>query len=146
VKFWGKRIYLHGLDCLVPSDDASRAIFEKIPSGKDVEIDAVQKRNPQFHRLVFALFGLIAKAFDQDMDDVRKRLLEAIGESHTVTFPDGSSRVYANSIAYSSMEEIKFGEVFEKLVKATYLIYGTFPSDIKREIDALLAPKTERRR
>lgn len=44
------------------------------------------------------------------------------------------------SWAFAAMDEVRFKELFERLVKATYAIWGMLPSDIRREVDLMLAP------
>lgn len=131
---------------LMPADDLSHQALEKLPFGKDIQIDAKVPRNAEFHRLVFALFGLIAKAFDRDPEEVRHKLLVTIGEFHEIHFKDGHIDRVPNSLSFAAMDETRFREMFEKLVKATYTIYELLPGDVKREVDTMLAPKTERTR
>lgn len=139
-QFWARRIGtgLYGIDV------ASQDILMKLPLTKDLRIEATAPRNPQFHRLAFALFNILAKAFDEDLESVRHKLMISIGEYDTIHFPDGSSDRRAKSISYASMDDIVFKELFEKLVKATYAVYGILPADMRREVDDLLAPKTVR--
>lgn len=132
--------------CLVEigADAVSQETIMKLPVTKDLRIEATAPRNPQFHRMVFALFGILAKAFDEDLETVRHKLMISIGEYDTISFPDGSADRRAKSLAYANMDDLQFKELFEKLVKATYLLYGILSTDMRREIDDLLAPKTVR--
>ena len=141
MEFWAQRKpYKSGAILLLPADNISAERALKLSYDKLLRFEAVAPRNPQHHRLCFALFGILADAFDMQTDDIRDDLLKAIGHSYSVTFPNGETRTYAKSIAYAAMDDIAFRAMFEKLVKATYSLYGILPADIKREIDKLLAP------
>lgn len=140
MEFWARRtMSKSGMIVLAPADEISAERAAKMPSGKLLRVEAVAPRNPQFHRLTFALFGLIARNFDVPLDAVREELLIKIGHSYAVKFP-GYEKEYAKSISYAEMDDIAFKELFEKLVKATYLIFGILSADIRREIDNILAP------
>lgn len=139
MKFWGRRVGR----TLVARDEISLGLLEKIPENKDVEIDAKQPRNPQFHRFVFALFGIIAKAFDENPEDVRHRLLVSIGEYREVRFKDGRIDRVPNSLSFAAKDELAFRDFFEKLVRAVYHLYGILPEDTQREITKMLAPAIE---
>lgn len=180
--FWVRRLGLG----LIPADEISDGLFEKLPFDKNIKVEATVPRNPEFHRLVFGLFGLLAKAFDENPEFVRHKLLVSIGEYREVDCgpieitPEMIARgaavlreMYAgagnsadlivveilkamigermidrvpNSLSYAAMDDVRFKEMFEKLVKATYAIWGMLPADVKREVDLMLAPKAEKTR
>lgn len=139
-KFWVRRT--GGM--LFAADVISRGLLLKLPVNSLAEVESRVPRNAKFHRMVFALFGLIASAFDEDVEVVRHKLLVSIGEFTEVHFNDGMMDRRPNSLSYSSMDETRFKEMFERLVKATYAIYGILPVNIRREIDTMLAPDLRR--
>lgn len=183
--FWGSFARFNGTKILVPADVISREIWEKLPEGKDIQVEAKVPRNSKFHRLVFALFGLIAKAFDEDAENVRHKVMVSIGEYQEIDcgpaditpamIQTASLILYGeseldrtecdriakrmlqsvmvrqvdrrpNSLSYANMDNERFREFFERLVKGVYAIYGMLPGDTKREVDLILAPKTEKYR
>lgn len=139
MEFFAKRIG----DTLWAADEISQAELDRVPMHKLVHVEVRQERNAGRHRLYFALVRIIARAFDQDEDDVDYKLRVAVGHCRDVHFPGGRIEKRALTIRWSEMDELAFTPFFEKIVRAIYELYGILPKDTQARLDEILAPKAE---
>lgn len=131
---------------LYPYDQGGTDEFARLPIEKPLRIEITQPRNPERLRLRWALIQLVAKGLHMDHEDVSDEIKIACGHYTERQYPDGSVVRRAKSISNDAMDEIAFREYHEKEIQAIYMLYGILPEDIKRELDKILAPATERRR
>jgi hypothetical protein len=140
MEFFAKRIG----DTLWAADDVSQVELARVPQDKLVHVEIRQERNGAMHRLYFVLVGIVARAFDEQPDDVDYKLRIAAGHYTEVRFPDGAVEKRPMTIRWAKMDQVAFGAFFENIVRVVYRLYGILPEDAQRELDAILAPDAER--
>lgn len=106
--------------------------FYRVKPGEVIQVDWSKPRNPAFHRKAFALFKLIYDALPEstepvrvggdlvipmrDFDETRKWLTVKAGFYGVIGYPDGTVRVRAKSLSYSSMPEEEFALLYNNLI------------------------------
>lgn len=128
-------------------------LAEKIPKGKELRADVTQSRNLAHHKLYWALCAAVAEAIDVTREEISDTLKLRTGhfELEAVEAEEGKWQTVARlkSIAFHKMDQIKFGEFFERCIRVVYeRWYGlghNSSKGLKARIDELLAPTTEKR-
>mgnify|MGYP001267526807 CR=1 FL=1 len=142
MRIWTKR----GGSGLIVDDDASAIKLEKVPWDTYLQTDIKQPRNYERLKLRWALIHIVARAVGEDDEDMSDKLKIACGYYRELRFRDGRVDRKALSISYDEMDEITFAQYFEREVQAIYMLYGILPEHVRRELDAILAPRTEKYR
>ena len=126
------------LSGLVPSDPDSEGWYNKLKVGSTVHSEFKLYRNPKFHRRYFALlkigfdnwipseinskYGVPEKNFTR----FRKDVAILCGYYKNVIRFDGTSRIEAESISFSNMEETEFQKLYNSTIDLFINnIYGT---------------------
>lgn len=111
---------------LVP---ASRGEFDKLELAKFVdgelyEVDIKKKRNIQFHRKFFALINICYEnqEYYKDIEDLRKQLIIDAGFKREVVTHHGEIKTEALSLSFSSMDEIQFEDVYNRVLTEVMLL------------------------
>lgn len=103
---------------LKPAYDSDYESFKNIPNNEPFEIEYKKKRNIKFHKKFFALINLCYSNQDlyTNSEDLRKDLLILSGYYvYKVNYITGEEKREAKSISFSSMDEIEFTEIYEKV-------------------------------
>ena len=123
---------------LVP---ASRGEFDKLELAKFVdgelyEVDIKKKRNIQFHRKFFALINICYEnqEYYKDIDDLRKQLIIDAGFSREVVTHHGEIKTEALSLSFSSMDEIQFEDVYNKVLTEVMLLLDCDNESINEQL------------
>lgn len=109
---------------------ASLGEFDKLETAKFIEgelyeVEIRKKRNIKFHRKFFALINLCYEnqEFYNDIEDLRKELVIDAGFYREVTTHHGEIKKEALSLSFSSMDEIQFEDVYNKvLTEVMYML------------------------
>ena len=127
---------------LVPCTQEDKEKFDKLPKGEPFEVEWKRHRNPQFHRKFMALiqFAWIhkpewmdnnyqkSKNFD---DNFRKDIIKKAGYFTVHTNFKGVKEYNAKSIAFDSMEEDEFEELYSACIDVI-IKYMEIPDDVFR--------------
>nr|CAI9751212.1 NinB/ Orf homologous recombination mediator [Caudoviricetes sp.]CAI9751744.1 NinB/ Orf homologous recombination mediator [Caudoviricetes sp.] len=120
--------------------------LSKIPKGRIVQAKIVMPRNPKFHR---KFFSLIRAAWDCLTEEQRKNLrsVESFREQLLITSGfstpvfDVNGNVFqekAKSIAFGSMDEAEFGDVYSRVLD-TILTIISMNGMSEKQFDVILS-------
>ena len=126
-EFWARRT---PDSILIPSDQQSADVLEKLKVHKDLCFLTKVVRNPQFHRKMFSMLGAVYK-FEQieecwpSFDVFRHYLLKAVGEVIEITHPTGETELVVRSMSFDGMDQADFEKAMEKI--QNYLMRDFLP-------------------
>ena len=121
-----------------PAYDSDHEYFKKMPVNEVFEIEYKKQRNVKFHRKFFALLKL---AYENQsdyrlMEDLRRDLLITSGNyTEVVNKITGEVFKVADSISFSSMDNVKFNEVYESVKEVIVKWLGITNENINDEIE-----------
>jgi len=121
-----------------PAYDSDFEYFKKMPTNEVFEIEYKKQRNVKFHRKFFALLKL---AYENQsdyrlMEDLRRDLLITSGNyTEVVNKITGEVFKIADSISFSSMDNVKFNEVYESVKEVIVKWLGITNENINEEIE-----------
>ena len=121
-----QRIDINGAPTLLPADaETERALF-KMPKEKDLAGEVRASRNPKFLRYAMKIFSLLHEMSDEDgaFTPWRHWMIIQAGFFKQTFFKDGSFQIDHDSMAYESMAEERFKEVFRAIHRKFIEIYG----------------------
>lgn len=141
----------HGWGLFPTNAGSAQFMDEKIPKYKELRADVTQPRNLAHHKKYWALCHVVADATDSTSEEISDILKFRTGhfELSQVEVQEGIWQAVARlkSIAFHKMDQIAFGEFFEKCVRVIYeRWYGTSNAGhnsravLKAKIDEMLAP------
>lgn len=128
---------------LVPSDFVADETVLSIKEGGEVMVRVWKARSPKYHRYFFAMLRIVLGNLDEetsrwsDERDLLDALKLATGHYRIVIGFDGASTVALDSIAFESMDEIKFRTFFEKCLLHIQLRLGIDAQELMDETDRL---------
>ncbi len=128
-------------NALHPADDASICEFARLPFAKPLKCEVKQPRNPQFHRLFFALCSRIASGVGRDAEEIATVFKFATGhvdQIHSKTY--GYIKI-PKSISFAKLDDTGFRKFFDECVLVATAEWG-IPAE---SLSDLLDPKTEKR-
>lgn len=121
-------VFYRNGDALMPADEQAKALVDSLAQGQGVTVSVRRSRNLAYHRRFFALLRL---AFDywepgdafmfrgqkvaKDFERFREEVLILAGHYRPVFRIDGSVRLEAKSISFSSMDETEFRSVYRSV-------------------------------
>jgi hypothetical protein len=111
---------------IIPLYDSDHDLFKKVRRNFPVEIEVKVKRNYKFHKKFFALLNMVFENQEvfTDFELFRKELTILSGfYTEYVTF-DGEVKREAKSISFASMDEIEFGDLYQKFADTVILLMG----------------------
>lgn len=111
---------------LIPASDLEAEKLAKFKTGEQYEIEIKLVRNPAFHRKVFAFFNFCFEHWAGDdiqceakqFDVFRSQLTCLAGYYDKFHKIDGSLRIEARSLAFSSMSQEEFEKCYSGLINA----------------------------
>lgn len=101
-------------------------------------------RNVDQFRLFWALMGLVAEQTDTTKEAVKEWLMKKIGYVDMLWLPDGSIALKAQSIAFESMEQAKFAELFQAAIPRISELLGAAPKDVIKRFNDMLDGEARR--
>lgn len=129
----------HNHGCF-PVDEYAQELFRKIPDGGYVEVKGVNERVVWYHRKYFLMLSVVfdnlPEAFSEiypTSESLRKVLLFLSGHVVKYRLPDGSERIEADSIAFDSIGQVEFEQVYNACVNAAIKHFG-LPENIVMEL------------
>lgn len=126
---------------LVPVDRAARDWLSTLDDNRAVMVSVRRPRNPDHHRLLFALLNLVVESTDKwpDVDTLLHDLKLATGlvEKH-VNGITGEIVVRPQSISFAAMDQKRFRQWFDR---ATFLIAAEVLDVPQDKLVAMLEPR-----
>lgn len=117
---------------LYPDGDDAMQLFCKLKIGQVVSVEIKRTRNYQFHKKMFALFGLAFDVWEpeameykgvvveKDFDRFRKDMIILAGFYKAVYNARGEVRLEAESLSFSSMNADRFELVFKSVLSVVW--------------------------
>lgn len=111
---------INGVACIVPMDEDGQLMLAAWPMGKRVMVDVHVPRNPGHHRLMFAIFKMLADSglWDGDQEAFLDWAKYATGWVRVAVSHTGQAITVPKSIAFESMDQTAFRDFFDKLMAA----------------------------
>lgn len=149
-----RRTLFNSLGGMSADDDKGWKRFwnklKKAGQGEIFELSLTFKRNPQFHRKMFALFNLGFEAWDpprqrsmyrgmpvvKNFKSFRRDLVIAAGFYEQTFGFNGRMKLEALSLAYSSMDDVAFERVYTAVCDV--LLQGVLVRYKRDELDAVV--------
>ena len=120
---------------------ASRGEFDKLEKAKFIEgeyyeVDIRKKRNIKFHRKFFALINLCFENQEhyKHVEDLREELILLAGFFRETVNHLGEVKRKALSLSFSSMDEIQFEDVYNKVLTEVMLMLDCENEDIEEQL------------
>ncbi len=120
---------------LVPEYDSDQEQISKLKPGTTYKFVVTSPRNIRFHRLFFALINLCYENQTEytNADDLRAVLTMKAGYYKAIRTDKGT--IYLpESISFASMDEIKFKEVYSKVLDEVVKMIGSTSEEIEKEL------------
>jgi hypothetical protein len=135
------KLYLRNTETgLIPLYDSDLYERKKLKIGEDYEVEIHKARNIQFHKKYFALIKCawlnLPEQYDElypHPDNFRKAVQIMAGFYDTYYLLDGTQIIDTKSIAFDSMDEIEFKEVYSKVLDV--IIKNILPLNTEQEIE-----------
>ena len=105
----------------VPLSQAAREFHAKTKLGQTIQLTGRRPRNPQHHRKLFALLGLVVDNTEHfaNVDDALIALKAALGRGRWVKLAGASREIfYPDSIAFDAMSQDEFEPFYAAAVAA----------------------------
>lgn len=116
----------HGL---YPADDESVAEFDKLPSGKPLQVEAKQPRNIKHHKLYWALCARIGRGIGKDAEWIDRAFKIESGHVDVFNY-GGKAHLVPRSIAFDKLDQVAFSEFFESCVQTAYSVWHVDPASV----------------
>ncbi len=129
---------------LRPTDEQSGEMLAGIKHKEQVRVDFKRMRNPNQHRLYWALMGLLATYVDGcTADDCHEWMKRRVGHTYEAIYPDGTTVTRTKSIAFGNMSQAEFEAFFNKVVNTACvdILHGTSNNALKAELSDMIAPR-----
>lgn len=120
---------------LIPENETDYSKYQKLNIGTVYEFDVKHPRNYEFHKKFFALISLAFENQDKfiNEDHYRKYLICKAG-FYTAVETDTGTFVIADSISFGSMDNLKFEELYGKMMTVVIKEIGVTSEQIRQEI------------
>ena len=104
---------------LVPDDADAIEYAQTAKEGQLFVIDLKVQRNPQQHKLFFALLKFVVNQSDKytSVEELLVSLKIATGRVKTIIGHDGKTYFVPESISFASMDQVKFRRFFEASIQ-----------------------------
>lgn len=113
--------YTKTLSGFIPVSAAAREFHAGCKIGKPVELRGRRPRNPQHHKKLFALLGIVADNNEQfsGPEDVLVAIKAALGHGRWLKLEGATREVFMpDSIAFDAMDQAAFETFYEAAVSA----------------------------
>ena len=122
--------------CLKPADQFSSEIFDSITTKKPVVVTIHQARNPQHHSKLWALASKVAD-FDDDFTDAEDAVewakMHIPSMRKEIILNDGRAAIRTKSIAWASMDQLRFERFYDRALYLWAQKIGTDPLTLLEE-------------
>ena len=139
-------IWRKHLGSLRPDDEAAEAVLRSIKNGELVSVDVKRPRNPQHHKLFFALAGRVWENLDHKKyptsEDVVTELKIITGH-YTKTFIPIDGKQYTvltpKSIKFSKLDQVGFAAFFDRCCDhiVANILPGITSESLREEIEIM---------
>lgn len=104
---------------LRPVDDAGEAVIAGIGQGEIVKAEIKRPRNPQHHRLFWALASIVAANSEhwRSAEDVVTALKFATGHTEQFKMPSGQVYELPRSISFAAMNQDAFDAFYDRCIR-----------------------------
>lgn len=123
---------------LSPMDDLGREFLAGYKQGDLIRVKTTKVRNPQHHRLFFALVNIVYDNQDhyESVEHLLTALKIALGHCDTVICKDGNPAYIPKSISFAKMDQTEFDAFFNRAVELVckHFLPGVKDEDLRREI------------
>jgi hypothetical protein len=126
-----KGVFRRDGDKLIPVDDSAKEALLAIKDGSKCMGEIRGARNLDQHRLYWALCQLVAEADDDTKENVKKWLCIKCNHVDIWFEPDGKMHVDPASIAYESMPQAEFNQMFQEAVHHIAARLGCKETDVQ---------------
>jgi hypothetical protein len=132
------------LNRLVPVDKISEDDLLLLPADKEFDCKIWKKRNSDHHRKYFALVNAIFphQKYWPTVKALHDQLKIAVGFSYEARdIRTGEVRTYPDSIAFDSIDQTEFEQVYERIVEVvlTRVLPGVGRKDLDTQVHDILA-------
>ena len=123
--------------CLLASDDLQEEQLQKIPPGQELIVEIKQPRNPNHHRLFFALLNITQHQTDDfpSTDMLLTWLKIKLGHVDVMIWDEGKTYYVPKSISFASMDQDSFREFFDRALDVIVQRYGFDRPALLKEIE-----------
>jgi hypothetical protein len=129
-------------------DALAEAAIAKIKDGAHVQCTVTQARNPNMHRLYWALVAKVFDNVDHDryptIEDLHTAIKISAGHRLRVHMPNDVVAFAAKSIAFDKMSQIEFREFFDNVcdVVSRHFLPGLPVGELKAEVESMIGLTT----
>ena len=142
-------LFVKILGGLRPAEPRADEWLMRIKIGKIVAVEQPKlQRNPDHHRLYWALVDLVWNNIDHDRypsrDDLHAALKISAGLRTRLVLPNGEIGFIPGSIAFNKMGQVEFSEFFDRMCDqiAKYFLPGVTSVELKREVEQMIGVTT----
>lgn len=114
-----------------------RTEFDKMQEAKlklnqVYEVEIKKKRNYEFHKKFFALINICFENQEhfELIDDLREYLTVKAGFYRKIQMPNGYEQIKPKSISFSSMDNIEFNDLYDKVLIQVIKLLGCERNDL----------------
>lgn len=126
----------------VPADARSLRFLQARKEGIAFVADTNGARNPKQLALWWCLCQLVCEAEDLPSDEkLSDDLKITLGHCDTYVHRNGSEYIKPRSIAFESMSQEEFNELFQAALRVIAGWLGSAPADIQRRFDEMISDK-----
>lgn len=142
-----KSILMKRGNSLIPTDDEGSDMLAKIKDGAQVIVEVKRSRNPQHHRLYFALVRLVFANLPEAMaaryptqDILHNALKVSAGVRTEFTLANGQTGWIPGSIAFEKMDQSEFDAFFDNCVRCVvkYFLPGVTDEQVREQVEQMI--------
>lgn len=126
---------------LVPSDEAAVEVMRSIKMGETVRVEITRPRNPQHHRLFFALLHVVQPNTSyRSIDELLAVIKLGIGHVDLAVTPSGEACWIPKSISFAKMDQAAFRAFWDRAIDyiLASIIPGTERVDLERQVNEII--------
>lgn len=137
-----KGVFTVGKNAMIPHDDRGREIMAALSTGDRVLVKVHRARNPEHHRLAWAVFQRIGNSVGEPAEKVLLWLKVATGRVDFERMPNGKVIGLPRSTKFESMSQGEFQEFWNDAWPViTEQILPGLPRAELDELRAIVGPK-----
>ena len=139
-----KFLAIKKLNTLRPLDEAGEVALGSIGDGETVTVEIRKTRNPQHHRMFWALMTLVWDNLDHERYPTVENFVAAVkigtGHRETVFLPNGKEIYIPKSISFSKMDQMEFGAFYDRVCDliAEHWLPGVTSAELKAEVSIMI--------